>query len=874
MIRSKLRNMTIRRKLTAIIMLTSSVILLLAITVFVVWEQVDSRKHLLQDLSSHANMIADNCKAALSFSDQEDAEQILATLGSDASIVLAYIYDKEGHIFAKYQRNGITEEIRILAFGEDGHAFEHGYLSLLKQINLDGELIGFVYLRDDMSRVSSQMTWDIIVAVIILVIALVITYLFSSGLQRVVSGPIVGLAKVAREVSEKKDYSTRAVKRSEDEVGQLIDTFNEMLEQIQERDSVLVGSKEQLETKVKERTEELSTTNVKLAEEVAERSSAQRKLQQHVNQLGCLYSLSKLVEQPEVTLEEIFQETAILIRDAYRYSEITCVRITFGGIKYQTDDFDKSELSQHAELKVGHEKTGDIEVYYLGEQAETGESPFSDEERDLLNAVAEHLGRVAERKKTGEKLELFRHLIDQSSDSVFVIEPEWGRLIDVNGAACENIGYTREEFLDIAIKDVSDSFPDDSSWTELVKEIRSKGSMVLEDLCKRKDGTTFPVEINVKYISKGKEDYIIALNRDITERKKAEEEIEKLAKFPAENPNPVLRVAKDGGIIYANKKSEPLLSFWGCQIGEPLPEEWRQLTADVFKAGTGKQIELQCDSQVFSLLISPIVDLGYVNIYGSDITERKYAEQVREQLFVEVEQANQELKHFAYIVSHDLKAPLRGIKTLADWIATDYADMLDEEGKDRVNLLSGRVVRMHNLIDGILQYSRVGREKVERVRVDLNELILEVIDLVAAPESIEITVENKLPVIECGETRILQVFQNLLSNAVKYMDKPRGQIRIGCVQENGFWKFNIADNGPGIEEQHFERIFKIFQTLSPRDEVESTGVGLSVVKKIVELYGGKVWLESTAGEGSTFFFTIPKQESKAIKNEEVTNNVY
>jgi len=197
---------------------------------------------------------------------------------------------------------------------------------------------------------------------------------------------------------------------------------------------------------------------------------------------------------------------------------------------------------------------------------------------------------------------------------------------------------------------------------------------------------------------------------------------------------------------------------------------------------------------------------------------------------------------------------------LVNWITTDYADKLDEKGGEQMNLLSDRVDRMHNLIEGVLQYSRVGRVKEEKTNVNLNELVPDVIDTVAPPENISITVENELPVVECEETRIIQVFQNLLSNAVKYMDKPKGQIKVGCVEDDDFWKFSVADNGPGIEEKHFERIFQIFQTLSPRDEYESTGVGLSVVKKIVELYGGKVWVESKPGEGSTFFFALPKQE--------------
>jgi light-regulated signal transduction histidine kinase (bacteriophytochrome) len=263
----------------------------------------------------------------------------------------------------------------------------------------------------------------------------------------------------------------------------------------------------------------------------------------------------------------------------------------------------------------------------------------------------------------------------------------------------------------------------------------------------------------------------------------------------------------------------------------------------------------------------------YIIGIARDITERKQAEERQAELLQQVESVNNELKDFAYIVSHDLKAPLRGIKTLADWISTDYADKLDEDGREQMNLLSNRVQRMHNLIDGVLQYSRVGREKVKQVRVNLNVLVSEVIEMIAPPENIEITVENEMPEVECGETRIMQVFQNLLSNAVKYMDKPQGQITIGCVEENGFWKFSVADNGPGIEEKYFEKIFQIFQTLSPRDEFESTGVGLSVVKKIVELFGGKIWVESKPGEGSTFFFTLPKQESEVVDDAQLEANI-
>jgi len=203
---------------------------------------------------------------------------------------------------------------------------------------------------------------------------------------------------------------------------------------------------------------------------------------------------------------------------------------------------------------------------------------------------------------------------------------------------------------------------------------------------------------------------------------------------------------------------------------------------------------------------------------------------------------------------------LRGVGSLAEWISTDYKDKFDENGKELLSLLASRIKRMHNLIDGILQYSRIGRVREEKVEVNIDKLVTEIIDSISPPENIEIKIENELPTVIFEKTRIGQVFQNLLSNAIKYMDKPKGKIRIGCASEDDSWKFSIADNGPGIEEKHFEKIFQIFQTLKPRDEVESTGIGLSVVNKIIQMYGGRIWLESEVGSGSTFFFTLPKEE--------------
>ncbi len=226
----------------------------------------------------------------------------------------------------------------------------------------------------------------------------------------------------------------------------------------------------------------------------------------------------------------------------------------------------------------------------------------------------------------------------------------------------------------------------------------------------------------------------------------------------------------------------------------------------------------------------------------------------------ELMKVNRELSDFAHVVSHDLKAPLRGIGSLSNWLQQDYAAKLGPEGAEQLQLIGGRVARLSGLIDGILSYSRAGRTPRSQTVVSLDVLVQGTLEILAPPAHIAVTVATALPQIRMDPTKAQQLFQNLLSNAVKYMNKPSGRVTVSCVAADRFWHFSIADNGPGIEEKYFERIFQLFQTLAPRDEVESTGVGLAVVKKIVETEGGRIWIESVFGHGATFHFTLPCDE--------------
>lgn len=248
-------------------------------------------------------------------------------------------------------------------------------------------------------------------------------------------------------------------------------------------------------------------------------------------------------------------------------------------------------------------------------------------------------------------------------------------------------------------------------------------------------------------------------------------------------------------------------------------------------------------------------DRQLVYAVAHDFTAMKSAED-------ELEHKARELDDFTHVVSHDLKEPLRGIEAFSGFLMEDYADKLDETGRRYLNVLQTSAVRMRDLIDDLLEMSRIGRVAPQREPVPMDSIMQELresLDYTISAGGVELRVQGNLPTVIGDRVRVLQVFQNLVSNAVKYNDKPRGGvIEITCEERDDEFVFCVRDNGPGIAPQYHEKVFRIFQRLVGRDEQEGTGVGLALCKKIVEARGGRIWVESEGdGQGSAFFFTIP-----------------
>jgi two-component system sensor kinase FixL len=463
---------------------------------------------------------------------------------------------------------------------------------------------------------------------------------------------------------------------------------------------------------------------------------------------------------------------------------------------------------------------------------------------------------------------------------VLVVDANSHRIVDANPQAAQMIGLPADQIIGRQChKFVCQAEQGKCPIADLGQTVDRAERVLLQA-----NGQTVPILKTVNRATWGDGEYFIESFIEIAELKKTQESLKEsvslLNATLESTADGILVVDRDGKIKSFNQQFKDI---W--QIPEPIldirsdhealmcvlsrlknPEAFMAKVQDLYQAPDQESSDTleMIDGRVLERYSKPqrVGDQIVGRVWSfRDITVRYRAEQKQAELLRRVADINEELTHFAYVVSHDLKAPLRGIKLLTEWLCSDYGDKLGDQAQEQLTLLQSRVQRMHNLIEGVLQYSRVGRVREDMITVDLNEIVHSIIDIIAPPAHIHIHVEGTLPSLVCEKTRVTQVFQNLLSNAIKYMDKPEGQIRVTCEDQGDAWKFRVIDNGPGIEEKHFERIFKIFQTLAPKDEYESTGVGLTLVKKIVELYGGKVWVESVVGQGSTFLFTWPKQKA-------------
>ena len=494
-------------------------------------------------------------------------------------------------------------------------------------------------------------------------------------------------------------------------------------------------------------------------------------------------------------------------------------------------------------------------------------------------------------KWDGLKVDLSAHypeasqLLDNIDEGLIIADPH-GHIIFANNRVLDLTGFSKEDLLGSLVDQhlLSQADLEKEKKKDLIGIESGKSELIFEN--KTEAGETWWTSLKASPFKspKGKYMGVIYIMDDVGQYKLAEKVVqENEAKMRAiidSALDAVIVINQEGKITEWNSQAEQIFGWSaeevrGVTISDTIiPPQYKSSHDKGFehflKTGEGpalnQRLEIKAVNRLnrefpIELTIIPI-QLGeeyFFSAFIRDISQRKAQEEKREKLLNQLAQANAELKDFAYIVSHDLKAPLRAISSLSSWISEDYEDKFDEEGKQQFALLKGRVNRMSELITGILNYSKIGRVNTEIYQVNLQTLVEEIQDMLVVGTEVEIHIPKSLPTVSYNKVSAQQIFQNLMSNAIKYNDKEICEIEIGFSHGTHHHTFWVKDNGPGIDEKYHDKIFKIFQTLRPRDEVEATGVGLSIVKKTLNLFGGNIWIESTVGEGTSFLFTIPHE---------------
>lgn len=254
---------------------------------------------------------------------------------------------------------------------------------------------------------------------------------------------------------------------------------------------------------------------------------------------------------------------------------------------------------------------------------------------------------------------------------------------------------------------------------------------------------------------------------------------------------------------------------------------------------------------------------------ATDISERRKIQLELESKQAELMRSNKDLEQFAYVASHDLKAPLRAIELLVQWITEGLNGYDVNNVQENLGLLAKRTQRLNRLLDDLLAYSRAGRKVGAHRVTDTHALVLDIVQMLNPPETISISIDGQLPKFKTHPTPLETVMRNLISNAIKHHPGPQGRIVVSCKEEGDRYLYSIEDDGEGIPKQYAERVFEMFQTLKPRDQVEGSGMGLAIVNRIVQWQGGRVWFESPApsGKGTIFKFQWKKNQPVAANVE-------
>lgn len=475
----------------------------------------------------------------------------------------------------------------------------------------------------------------------------------------------------------------------------------------------------------------------------------------------------------------------------------------------------------------------------------------------------------------------------ENLDSGVLLEDENSRIILTNNKHCElfKIPLTPKKLIGYNTTNTAQQskyllkHPDE--FVARINQILKNKKEVLGEEILMADGTVLERDF-IPILKGGKYNGHLWTYKDISLKRKYQESLEsqknKYGNIIANMNIGLVEVSMDGYVLLANQticdmSGYTLKEVMGQRIDKLLPYSGvlKRIESQRKKRlkGESSSYEIKVKNQNKQVKYWLISGAPNYNLKGEiigtiaiclDITNFKNLEKQKNKILKELENRNNELQEYAHIVSHDLKSPLRSINALTSWIKSDNEGKFDQMTLQNFDLLETTLEKMEHLISDILIYSSAGTITKTKQKINLQELVEDLIKILYIPKNISVNILNELPIIYGDKTKFQQLFLNLISNAVKFCDKEKGLVEINVSKNKSFYEFSIKDNGIGIEKKYHKKIFKIFHSL--QESKSSTGIGLSIVKKIIELYKGEVWIASEPNKGTTFFFTIKKHNGK------------
>ncbi len=758
----QLRDMPIRRKLVLIAMVATASALIVAGVGIIAFDSALFRGYLRRDLTALARIIGDNSTAALAFDDSRAAGETLAALRARTHVIAACVYRPDATLLASYLRSNPESGCPAAADAEqmarltgDDIRSTANDLTVYHPILLKGRRIGMLVLQYDLGELYQRMQLYSTIVFAVLLVASFISFLLSAALKALIATPISNLVETAGAVSRHKDYSIRAPKLTNDELGVLVDAFNEMLSGIQSRDADLKGALLALE--------------------------------------GALRDAQSARDSLETTLASI----------------------------------------------------GDAVI-----------STGVDGRIVLANRAAQALLHRPEDEISGQPLDEIFHAVNE---------------------------FTHEKV--------------ESPVAKVLREGAVVG-LANHTMLIARDGTETPIDASGAPIrgANGAVYGTVLVFRDVSGRRKADETSQLLAAIVQSSDDAIIGHALDGVITSWNKGAERIFGYTAQEmLGRPAaviaPAGHDEMPTVLERIRNGERVEqyfAQRRTRAGSLIhvsitVSPLYDALGRTIGASkiarDVTDQVQATERLAALYADLkrsnarlEQSNEDLERFAFVASHDFQEPLRMITVYSQLLVRNYSGQLDGRASSFVENIVTGTERMRALLADLLAYVEAGEQQEQSAQeVDLNRLVEKAKQNLAASigETGAVVTAGNLPVLKAYEGHLIPLFQNLIGNAIKYRSDKPPRIHVAVEESDGTLQFSVSDNGIGIAPEFHRKIFVPFKRLHGK-QIPGTGIGLAICQRVVERYGGRIWVQSQAGEGAVFRFTLPlaPQVGEALRHDE------